>query len=440
MDCVHRWNSVAFHIAPQSSQVAFQCHYPADHSIRMQTRLIPSISLLLIPKKNLVMELLLFVLCLKTALGLDNGLGLTPPMGWSPKSDLGCSINETVIRTTAYMLAATGLRDLGYTYVNLNDCWAMKGRAPTGQLIPDPTRFPSGINGLADYIHSLGLKLGIYSDAGNYTCQGQPGSWGYEEMDAKTFAAWGVDYLKYDSCYPQNTSAPARYWAMRNAIMSVERPIYHSVSTQGMEEVISWGRIVGNSWRTTTDLRDDWKSMLDNLRVNTKHPEIAGIGGWNDPDVLKVGNGNMTDVEYQTQFTLWALLKAPLIFNCDLTNMTNSTFAILSNPEIIAINQDRKGQQGTCKCYCTWGDNVLRPQIWSASLHNGDTAVIAFNIEDGPTRDYNISLWGLGLFEAYEVRDLWEHRDLGVVSVRLPVETIERHAVKAYRLHRSVGN
>jgi len=382
----------------------------------------------------------LFLLGLQTALGLNNGLGLTPPMGWSAWNALGCNINETAIRTAAYMLAATGLRDLGYTYVNLNDCWAMQYRTPNGQLIPDPMRFPSGINGLADYIHSLGLKLGIYSDAGNYTCQGQPGSWGYEEVDANTFAAWGVDYLKYDSCYVQNGTTPARYLAMCNALLSVERPIFYHVCTRGTEEVTSWARTIGNSWRTTSDLRDNWSSMKDNLKENNRHPEIAGPGGWNDPDTLEVGNGNMTDVEYQTHFTLWALIKAPLILTCDLTQMTNSTLAILSNSEIIAISQDRKGQQGTCKSYCTWSGTVFRPQIWSTSLYNGDAAVVAFNVEDEPTRDYNISLWGLGLFDAYEVRDLWEHRDLGVVSHQLPVEKIEQHAVKAYRLHRFIGN
>jgi alpha-galactosidase len=341
-----------------------------------------------------------------------------------------------VIKSAAYMLATSGLRDLGYVYVNIDDCWAMQeGRGPAGQLIPDPIRFPSGISGLAEYIHALGLKLGLYSDAGTNTCQGQPGSLGYEDIDANTFAAWGVDYLKYDNCNNQSIAAPTRYVAMRNALLSVPRPIFYSICTWGTEFVTSWGPFVGNSWRTGLDIKDEWSSIKENLKSNSEHPGVAGPGGWNDPDMLIVGKGGMTDVEYRTHFTMWALVKAPLIISCDLTRMSPSIYAILSNPEIIAINQDPKGQQGTCKCYCTWYDTVLRPQIWSAQLGNGDTAVIAFNIEDGPTRDYDIRLWGLGLFGSYEARDLWEHLDLGIVSKLMFVSAIERHGVRAYRLH-----
>lgn len=370
------------------------------------------------------------------ALGLQNGLGLTPQMGWSSWNHYKCNINETVIKSAAYMLATSGLRDLGYVYVNIDDCWAMQeGRGPARQLIPDPIRFPSGISGLAEYIHGLGLKLGLYSDAGTNTCQGQPGSLGYEDIDANTFAAWGVDYLKYDNCNNQSIAAPTRYVAMRNALLRVPRPIFYSICTWGTEFVTSWGPVVGNSWRTGLDIKDEWSSIKENLKSNTEHPEVAGPGRWNDPDMLIVGKGGMTDMEYRTHFTMWALVKAPLIISCDLTSMSSSIYTILSNPEIIAINQDPKGQQGTCKCYCTWYDTVLRPQIWSAQLGNGDTAVIAFNIEDGPTRDYDIRLWGLGLFGSYEARDLWEHVDLGIVSKLMFVSAIESHGVRAYRLH-----
>lgn len=373
---------------------------------------------------------------LGAALGLQNGLGLTPQMGWNSWNQFRCNVNETVIKSAAYMLATSGLRDLGYVYVNIDDCWAMQeGRGPAGQLIPDPIRFPSGISGLAEYIHGLGLKLGLYSDAGTSTCQGQPGSLGYEDIDAHTFATWGVDYLKYGNCKNQSIPAPTRYVAMRNALLSLQRPIFYSLCTWGYELVTSWGPVVGNSWRTGLDLRDEWGSLKENLKSDTEYPGVAGPGGWNDPDVLVVGNGNMTDVEYRTHFTMWALVKAPLIISCDLTHMSPFTYSTLSNPEIIAINQDPKGQQGTCKCYCTWYDTVLRPQIWSARLSNGDEAVIAFNIENGPTKDYNISLWGLGLFRSYQVRDLWEHLDLGIVSKQLFVPAIERHGVMAYRLH-----
>ena len=367
--------------------------------------------------------------------GIDNGLGLTPQMGWNSWNHFGCNINETIIKDAATMLASTGLHSLGYNYVNIDDCWAVHdSRGSTGQLVPDPEKFPSGISGVAEYVHSLGMKLGIYSDAGTNTCQGQPGSLGHEEIDAMTFASWGVDYLKYDNCHNENIPSPQRYVAMRDALMSVDRPIFYSLCNWGTDDTTSWAAEVGNSWRTTGDISDKWSSMVKNFKLNAAHPEIAGPGGWNDPDMLEVGNGGMTTEEYQTHFTLWSLVKAPLIIGCDLTKMTNDTLTVLSNSEIIALNQDPLGKQGTCKQNCEWEKTIVRPQIWTVQLANGDAAVVAVNFDDYQSWEFNASLGRLGLFGSYEVRDLWEHSDLGVMTEVLPVPRIPRHGVKAYRL------
>lgn len=383
-----------------------------------------------------MVKLVLFLAGIGVALAVQNGLGLTPQMGWNSWNHFGCNINETVIRGAADALVSTGLRDLGYIYVNIDDCWAVHdSRGPTGQLVPDPAKFPSGIDGLAAYVHSLNMKLGIYSDAGTNTCQGQPGSLDHEEIDAMTFASWGVDYLKYDNCNNQNLPAPERYVAMRDALMSVDRPIFFSLCNWGTDDTTSWAPSVGNSWRTTGDIRDEWSSMKNNFRLNAAHPEIAGPGGWNDPDMLEIGNGGMSNTEYQTHFTLWALAKAPLIIGCDLTQMSNSTAIILSNSEIIAISQDSLGKQGTCKQYCTWFDSILKPQIWTAPLSNGDSVVVAVNFDDTPSWELNVSLGRLGLFGSFEVRDMWEHSDLGVMQGLLPVPRIATHGVKAYRMH-----
>ena len=371
-----------------------------------------------------------------TTLALNNGLGLTPQMGWNSWNHFGCNINETVIRGAADSLVATGLRDLGYVYVNIDDCWAVHdSRSPSGTLVPDPTKFPSGISGLADYVHSLNLKLGIYSDAGSNTCQGQPGSLGHETVDALTFADWGVDYLKYDNCYNENLPSPGRYVPMRDALNATGRPIFFSLCNWGTDDTTSWAPMVGNSWRTTGDISDKWSSMKSNFRQNAEHPEVAGPGGWNDPDMLEIGNGGMTTVEYQTHFTLWALVKAPLIIGCDLTQMTADTSSILSNSEVIGISQDLLGQQGTCKLHCDWETDIVRPQIWTAQLSYGDIAVIAVNWDDWDSWEDNVELGRLGAFGAYEVRDLWEHSTLGVYSEMLAIPRIPAHGVKAYRLH-----
>ena len=276
---------------------------------------------------------------------LDNGLGLTPQMGWNTWNKFHCDIQEKLIYDSIDALVSSGLKDLGYNYMNLDDCWQIDRDNKTKVIIPDASKFPNGIKPLANYAHSKGLKFGVYSDAGNLTCQMRPGGYGFEDIDAKTYADWGVDYLKYDNCFNLGISSKIRYPRMTYALGNQTRPIFYSICQWGQEEIPTWGKEFGNSWRTTDDISDIWISMIHIIDKNDKWYSYAGPGGWNDPDMLEVGNGGMSSVEYRTHFSLWAISKAPLIIGCDITNMTHDTFMILSNKALIGINQDKLGEQ-----------------------------------------------------------------------------------------------
>jgi len=281
----------------------------------------------------------------QVVLSLDNGLGQTPPMGWNSWNHYGCNINEELIKKAADQLVSTGLAKKGYVYVNIDDCW-QKTRDENGKIQADPDTFPSGMKALADYVHSLGLKFGLYSDAGFQTCAGRPGSLGYEEHDAQSYADWDVDYLKYDNCFEDGTSPKVRYPKMRDALLKTGKRIFFSMCEWGVENPATWATTVGNSWRTTQDIVDSWESFVNILDQQHGLESYSGPGGWNDPDMLEVGNGGMTESEYQAHFALWALLKSPLLLGMDLTNMSESTRRIIENDEIIAINQDPLGKQG----------------------------------------------------------------------------------------------
>ena len=256
-----------------------------------------------------------------------------------------CGINETLIKDTIDALVDLGFVAAGYNYINLDDCWQVS-RDANNVIVPDPKAFPSGIKALADYAHSRGMLFGLYSDAGHKTCAGRPGSLGYEEIDARTYAEWGVDYLKYDNCYSDKKAPQPRYEAMRDALNKSGRTIFYSMCEWGVEDPAKWARTVGNSWRTTGDISDNWHSMTTIIDANDKWADFAGPGGWNDPDMLEVGNGGMTTDEYRTHFSLWAISKAPLLIGCDVTKKDPTTFEILLNKEVIAVNQDPLGVQG----------------------------------------------------------------------------------------------
>jgi len=295
--------------------------------------------------KDLVSSLLISCVLFTTVLCLKNGLGKTPQMGFNTWNHFGCSINEDLIKKTAQTIASSPLKNAGYQYVNLDDCWQVS-RDTSGVIQPDPKAFPSGMKALADYVHSVGLKFGLYSDAGTKTCGGRPASLGYEKIDANTYASWGVDYLKYDNCNTDGTTPEKRYPVMRDALNQTNRQIFFSMCEWGVDNPATWAPDVGNSWRTTGDIGDSWNSMLGNIDNNDKWAQYAGPGGWNDPDMLEVGNGHMSFNEYVVHFSLWCLTKSPLLIGCDVTKMSNETITILTNAEAIAVNQDPLGMQG----------------------------------------------------------------------------------------------
>jgi len=360
---------------------------------------------------------------------LQSGLAQTPPLGWNSWNHYGCHINEDVIRATADALVSTGLSKLGYQYVNIDDCWAELNRDSNGRLVASASKFPSGIKALADYVHSKGLKLGIYSDAGYYTCQKQPGSLGHEQVDADTFAYWGVDYLKYDNCYNDGSKPENRYPKMRDALLNTRRPIFYSLCEWGLDVPATWARQIGSSWRTTDDIEDKWESMISRADQNNEFAQYAGPGGWNDPDMLEVGNGNMTPEEYGSHFSIWALMKAPLLIGCDVTSMDKKTYGILSNSEVIAVNQDPLGVQG--KKVNKLGDL----EVWAGPLSNNRIAVVLLNRSN--SRTIITAKWediGLNPSAVVRVRNLWRHRELEANHQGSLTASVKPHGCKMYVL------
>eukprot|EP01100_Stratorugosa_tubuloviscum_P003332 TRINITY_DN1801_c1_g1_i3.p1 TRINITY_DN1801_c1_g1~~TRINITY_DN1801_c1_g1_i3.p1 ORF type:complete len:353 (-),score=165.89 TRINITY_DN1801_c1_g1_i3:106-1164(-) len=331
-------------------------------------------------------------------------------MGWNSWNHFGCSINEQLIKETADAIVQTGLGAAGYRYINLDDCWQIS-RSENGTIIADSQNFPSGIAALADYIHSRGLLFGLYSDAGEKTCQGRPGSLGYEQIDAQTYASWNVDYLKYDNCYNNNIPPKQRYPPMRDALNSTGRPIFYSLCEWGEDDPATWAGDVGNSWRTTGDISDNWNSMLSIIKENDKWWKYAGPGGWNDPDMLEVGNGGMTQTEYRSHFSLWAISKAPLIIGCDVTNISKYSLSILSAKEVIAINQDSLGIQGHIV------NQTTNYQVWTGPLTNNTVAMLLFNPSSKST---SITAWwndlGIDSTKPYYVRDVWQQENIGAFT------------------------
>src|SRR4051794_28186545 len=350
------------------------------------------------------------VLSQTPASALENGLLRTPPMGFNNWNSTQCKadFNEAMIRGIADLFVSKGLKDVGYQYVNIDDCWALPDRDSKGDLVPDPARFPHGIKSLADYVHGKGLKFGIYTSAGTKTCNkaGFPGGLGHEQQDANLFASWGVDYLKYDNCNNQGVDAIQRYTAMRDALAATGRPIVFSICEWGQStpKVRTWGAGMGNLWRTTGDISDNWSSMISRVHTNDDLAQYAGPGHWNDPDMLEVGNGGMTDTEYRTHFGLWAMMAAPLLIGSDLRKATPATLRILGNREVIALDQDRLGAQATVVS-SDGGHGVLRKP-----LAGGDVAVALFNESDVPGAiGTTAAAMGLPRQPAYRIRDLWRH-------------------------------
>ncbi len=367
-----------------------------------------------------VFALILFVALTPAARAWDNGVALTPPMGWNSWNKFGCNVSEEMIKSMADAMVTSGMKDAGYQYVVIDDCWQVS-RDENGFILADPQRFPSGIKALADYVHAKGLKFGLYSDAGKLTCAKRPGSQGHEFQDAIQYARWGVDYLKYDWCSTDTRNAQEAYSTMHDALAATGRPIVFSMCEWGTAKPWQWAGNTGNLWRTTGDINDHWEGkkkwadggccslgMLDIVDMQVGLEGAAGPGHWNDPDMLEVGNGGMTTLEYRSHFSLWAMLAAPLIAGNDLRSMTPEIKAILTNKEVIAVNQDALGAQG--RRVRKDGDK----EIWVKQLKDGSRAVILFNRGAAET-DISLNWTELGYPEhvSATVRDLWAAKDLG---------------------------
>jgi alpha-galactosidase len=362
------------------------------------------------------------------AAALGNGMALTPPMGWNDWNAYGCSVSEQLVKQTALAMHNDGMQAAGYQYVNIDDCWLASSRDASGNLVANPSKFPDGIAAVASYVHSLGLKLGIYEDAGTATCAGYPGSYGHEQQDASLFASWGVDYLKYDWCNIPFSSSPSQthqqvaqtlYTRMRNALSATGRSMAFSMCN-GWDSSVqpwTWAAPVANLWRTTTDIQANFSSMLSNFHTNVALASFAGLGAWNDPDMLEVGNG-MSATEDQSEFSLWAEMAAPLIEGSNLVNASSATLSALTNRAVIAVDQDSLGKQGTEVSSAGGLDVLAKP------LANGDVSVALFN-ETGSTATIATTAAAIGKTGAssYTLTNLWTgaaSSTSGAISASVP--------------------
>ena len=374
---------------------------------------------------------------LQPAQALDNDLALTPPMGWNSWNQVRCyGLNETMVKATADAMASNGMGKAGYQYVVIDDCW-QGGRGADGVLFSNPDRFPSGMKAIGDYIHSKGLKFGIYGVPGSETCANHwdsypiygLGSLNHEQQDADTFATWGVDYLKYDWCRADETdqlNRPAAFGKMRDALKKTGRDIVYGISEYGVTQPWTWGKDVANLWRTTHDIAPNWGSISGIIDSQASLAQYGGPGGWNDPDMLQVGNGSLTDAENRSHFGMWSMLAAPLFAGTDLTKLSPETLKTVTNAEVIAVDQDPLGKQAI---------RVRKDQgiqVWSKQLAGGDIAVALYNTNE--TEQVVTStideIKGAG---NYTVRSLWEGKDVlntsSVFSASVP-----RHGTAMLRL------
>jgi alpha-galactosidase len=371
------------------------------------------------------------------AQALDNGLARTPPMGFNNWNTTHCTstFNEGMIKAIADLFVSKGLKDAGYQYVNIDDCWAKTSRNSQGNLEPDPARFPNGIKSLADYVHSKGLKFGIYTSAGTKTCNtaGFPGGLNHEQQDANLFASWGIDYLKYDNCNNQGVDAVQRYTKMRDALKNTGRAIVFSICEWGQStpKVWTWGPNIGNLWRTTGDINDTYAKMVSIFQKNLPLAQHAKPGAWNDPDMLEVGNGGMTPTEYRSHFSLWAIMAAPLLIGSDLRKVSQENYDTLLNKDVIAIDQDTLGVQGK-QIAASGGTYVI-----SKPLSNGHYAVALFNNNSSTTTiSTTASAIGIGSASSYNLKDLWSKASrttTGAISASVPA-----HATVIYRVSKGV--
>ncbi|MGE5315727.1 MAG: glycoside hydrolase family 27 protein [Acidobacteriota bacterium] len=375
------------------------------------------------------------------------GLALTPPMGWNSWNKFGCNVDEAMIRAIADAMVSSGMKDAGYRYVVIDDCWH-GGRDSAGFIRANPERFPSGMKALAEYVHAKGLKFGIYSCAGAKTCAGHPGSRGHEYQDALTYASWGVDYLKYDWCSTAGLNSVGAYMTMRDALFAAGRPVVFSICEWGDTKPWEWADTVGHLWRTTGDIspvfdgtinHGTWSSngIMTIVEMRKDIRRHAGPGHWNDPDMLEVGNG-MSESEDRAHFSLWCMMAAPLMAGNDVRSMSGRVREILTDPEAIAIDQDSLGIQGY---RLESADSI---EVWVKPLGSEDWAVCFLNRSSMPKRISHAwakhpvldTLSGRRLdasHSVYHVRDIWKKKDLGSTDQPIAV-TLPSHDVLLVRL------
>lgn len=404
----------------------------------------------------LKLSLLLSIVGIVTA--YDNGLGNRPQMGWNTWNKYGCNINESVILSTAEKMSELGLKDYGYEYIIIDDCFALKERDnETKQMVIDYLKFPNGMRYVADKVHELGFKFGMYSSAGKYTCAGYPGSLHHEEIDADTFVnEWDIDYLKYDNCFNEGYSGTPRisyerYNKMAEALKNTGKPVFYSLCQWGEDAVWNWGSTVSNSWRISGDIYDNFDkyddrcpcesydcdkipghmcSMVNIIEKAIPLGQKAGPDyGWNDLDMLEVGNGGMTFEEYKSHFTLWSILKSPLLLGNDVTSMSDEDFGIITNKEVIAVNQDLSspGNRVTKKDGVSVFVNVLSDGSFVVTVFNSrnDKKEVLIDFED-------VFMTNKGfLNSSFNSKDLWTN-ETSVVKGNFNV-TVDPHAVKIWK-------
>jgi alpha-galactosidase len=377
--------------------------------------------------------LLSLILSINTYCQKFKNLALTPPMGWNSWNTFAVDINENMIKETADMMVKSGMRDAGYSYVVIDDGWEALQRDSIGNLVADPKKFPNGMKSLGDYIHSKGLKFGIHNCAGRTTCNGFPGGMGHEFQDARLYASWGVDYLKYDWCDHGTGDAREIYKTMRDALYAAKRPVVYSLCEWGSNKPWEWASEIGHLWRTTGDITNCYNcqgeydlGMIFILKLQEGLEKYAGPDHWNDPDMLEVGVPALTLNESRSQFSIWCMLAAPLMAGNDLRRMTPEIIKILTNKQAIAIDQDPLGKQAYL-----YMDHISK-RIYVKELSNGDWAICWHNTGDWAyTQRMNWQHFSF-LKGEYEIKDLWQDKIVGTTAINLEVN-IDSHDVLLYR-------
>ena len=362
------------------------------------------------------------------------GLVLTPPMGWNSWNTFAVNIHEDMVKQIADIMVSSGMKDAGYEYVVVDDGWEAPSRDSSGNLVPDPNKFPHGMKALADYIHSKGLKFGIHNCAGNTTCNGFPGGRGHEYQDARLYASWGVDYLKYDWCDHGTADAHETYKTMGDALYAAKRPVVYSLCEWGSSKPWEWAKDVAHLWRTTGDITDCYNcqgeydlGMRFVLKLQDGLEKYAGPDHWNDPDMLEVGNHGLSLTESRSHFSLWCMLAAPLMAGNDLRKMSPEVLSILTNKDALSIDQDKLGKQAYLYM------DHLSKLIYVKELSDGSWAVCWHNTGDQPYIQRINWKHFTFLKGEFEIKDIWKNQVIGTTSKNIDVN-IDSHDVLFYKL------